>query len=180
MSFDGSVTRVAFTKQDGPDRWPDEIPPGWDGPLQYTIWLFLRVEGLWVGSGFIQMWHGRDGSGSPQDPDVPSRYHLNWFYDARWTPIYGHGPIAAGEPMAVMVTSGNARNAAGPYSVRERSNVVLFPASDRAVYAFPADLPPDPGPVPPDPPIPPTPGVVTLATLHDDLLRIEALLQAPT
>ena len=32
--FDGVMTRVAFTKQEGPGRWPDVRPPGWDGPLQ--------------------------------------------------------------------------------------------------------------------------------------------------
>lgn len=174
VSFDGSVTRVDFTKKDVPDRWPDETPPGWDGPLQYTIWLFVNISGQWVGSGFIQMWHGRDGSGSPADPDVPSRYDRNWYYDGRWTPIYGHGPLVAGETIGFMVTSGNARNAAGPYSVRERSNVVLFQATDHGTFDFPADRPP-PDPPPTDPP---PPGKATLDTLHADLLRIEDLLKA--
>jgi len=176
VSFDGSETRVDFTKKEGAGRWPDETPPGWDGPLQYTIWLFLNISGQWVGSGFIQMWHGRDGSGSPADPDVPSRYDLNWFYDGRWSPIYGHGPIVNGETIGFMVTSGNARNAAGPYSVRERSNVVVFKATDRGVFDFPVDIPHVDPPVPPVEP-PPTNGV-TLATLHEDLQRIEAILQA--
>ena len=51
LSFDGASTRIEFTKQDGPNRWPDLTPPGWEGPLQYTMWLFLRVNGEWVGSG---------------------------------------------------------------------------------------------------------------------------------
>ena len=62
VSFDGSVTRVNFDKKDGPARWPDVTPAGWDGPLQYTIWLFLRSAVESVGSAFVQMWHGRDGS----------------------------------------------------------------------------------------------------------------------
>src|ERR1700704_6579995 len=65
ISFDGSMTRVAFTKKNGPGRWPDITPKGWDGPLQYTLWLFLQIDGHWVGSGFIQFWNGREGSGSP-------------------------------------------------------------------------------------------------------------------
>jgi len=36
-------TRVEFTKRHGPGRWPDIIPPGFDGPIQFTLWLFLKI-----------------------------------------------------------------------------------------------------------------------------------------
>src|SRR5882724_7481855 len=39
LSFDGATTRVEFSRQEGASRWPDLTPPGWDGPLQYTMWL---------------------------------------------------------------------------------------------------------------------------------------------
>ena len=135
VSFDGATTRIEFTKQDGPNRWPDHTPPGWQGPLQYTMWLFLKIEGQWVGSGFIQMWHGRDGSGSPSDPDIPSRYHEHWYYGSRWSPMQGHGPIRSGELIGFMVTAGNARDSVGPI-LQERSNVVVFPATDNASFTF--------------------------------------------
>ena len=137
LSFDGSVTRVAFDKQDGPGRWPDVTPPGWDGPLQYTLWLFLKIGNQWVGSAFIQFWHGRDGSGTRQDPDVPSVYHSHWYYGTRWSPINDHGPIRPGEPIGFMVTSGNGRDNVGPFGPMERSNIVVVPASDNATYTFP-------------------------------------------
>jgi hypothetical protein len=173
VSFgESGQTRVDFTKKNGADRWPDVVPPGWDGPLQFTLWLFVKNGEQWVGSAFIQFWHGRDGSGSPADPDVPSVYHQHWYYSPRWRPVYDHGPIQAGETIAFMVTSGNARDNVGPMSVQERSNVVTFAATDNGVYAFDGTVPPIDPPVPPDPG-----GVVTLATLHADLLRIEALLQ---
>lgn len=130
ISFDGGITRVNFTKKDGPDRWPDVTPPGWDGPIQYTLWLFLQVNGVWVGSGFIDMWNTRDGSGSSDDPDVPSVYHQHWYYGTRWSPMQEHGPIKAGEPIGFMVTSGNARHGIGPFGPMERSNVVVFAATD--------------------------------------------------
>ena len=77
VSFDGEKTRVEFDKKDGPPdvtpaqyranpslRWPNQPnggPPG--DNFQYTIWLFLQIGGQWVGSAFVQMWYGRDGSG---------------------------------------------------------------------------------------------------------------------
>lgn len=148
VSFDGSVTRINFTKKDGPGRWPDVRPPDWDGDLQYTIWLFLKIGGKWVGSAFVQMWYGRDGSGSPADPDVPSLYHKNWFYDQRWAPMPDHGQIVQGEMIGMMVTSGNARDSVGPYGPSQRSNVVTFPASNLNTFNFGST------PVPPDPPVP--------------------------
>lgn len=135
LSFDGSTTRVEFTKQDGPSRWPDLTPPGWQGPLQYTLWLFLRVNGEWVGSGFIQMWYGRDGSGSHADPDVPSLYHQHWYYGTRWSPMQEHGPIRAGESIGFLVSAGNARDSVGPV-LQERSNVVVVPATDNGTFTF--------------------------------------------
>jgi len=133
VTFDGSVSRIFFTKQNGPDRWPDVIPPGFNGPIEYTWWLFLNVDGKWAGAGFLEMWNGRDGSG-----DLPSTYDKDWYYSSRWAPLYGHGPIQPGEQIGFMVTSGDARDNKGPESVRERSNVVVFPASDNAVYNFPS------------------------------------------
>jgi hypothetical protein len=135
VSFDGAVTRIEFTKQDGANRWPDVTPPGWQGPLQYTIWLFLKIDGQWVGSAFIQMWHGRDGSGSPADPDVPSVFHDHWYYGTRWSPMQDHGPIRTGELIGLMVTAGNARDSVGPV-LQERSNLVAIPATDNGVFTF--------------------------------------------
>jgi hypothetical protein len=180
VSFDGSTTRVDFDRKDGPDRWPDITPAGWDGPLQYTIWLFLRIDGRWIGSGFVQMWHGRDGSGSRADADIPSKYHQNWFYDQRWRPMDGHGPIQPGEQIGFMVTAGNARNNQGPNG-EQRSNVVLLAATDNGVFDFPAKAPdpnPDPNPNPnPDPNPDPRPGMVTLETLHTDLQTLIAMVK---
>lgn len=172
--FDGSSTRVEFTKHHGNDRWPDITPEGWKGPLQYTLWLFVNINGQWVGSGFIQFWENRPASGSPSDWDVPSLYDKNWFYAARWAPIYGHGPIRPGEQIGFMVTSGNARDSVGPYGPSERSNVVVFSAADNAHYTFSAAPPPPvvipPVIVTPPPPIVTPPPVVVTPPSSDPLL----------
>ena len=166
ISFTNGVTRVAFTKQNGPDSWPDTMSPGWAGPLQYTLWLFVRNGDQWVGSGFIQFWRGRDGSGTPADPDVPSVYDKHWYYAPRWSPIFGHGPILPGEQIGFMVSAGNARDSVGPFPVPERSNVVVFAATDTGAYSFDASPVPAPQPLPAPVPVPaPVPAPAPLPTV---------------
>ena len=137
LGFTPNNVTFEFTKKDGPNRWPDQ-KPSWTQPgdtLQYTVWLFLKLGGQWVGAGFIQMWHGRDGVG-----DAPSDFVINWYYPSAWNPMTGHA-IAPGESIAFMVTAGDARNKgdADALNVHERSNVVTIaaPAGDTGVFVFP-------------------------------------------
>jgi hypothetical protein len=125
-------TRVEFTKRVGPNCWPDVVPDGWDGPLQYTVWLFLNLGGTWTGSGFIQCWQKRDGCG-----DSISDYPQNWYYPSSWNPMTGH-VIQPGEKIAYMVTAGSARGGSVAFSVAERSNVVtiLALANDAGKFTF--------------------------------------------
>ena len=113
--------------------WPDYTPPGWDGPLQYTVWAVVKVAGQWYTSGFIQMWNGRASTGAPLLTD----FAPNWAYDGRWGPMEGHAPVV-GEQMGFFVTAGNARGVPFVTSLRERSNVVVvaLPAGDTGVFTF--------------------------------------------
>ncbi len=138
--------RLTFTKQDGPDRWPDQAfgKPEDHGTIQYTVWLFLQLVGEWYASAFIECWHGRDGVG-----DSISDFPRNWYYDAaRWAPMTGH-TIAPGETIGFMVTAGDARNGADS-ALRERSNVVTIaaPAGDQGVFTFDQTPAPTPAPAP--------------------------------
>lgn len=185
MSFDGSVTRVNFTKKEGPNRWPDVTPPGWSGPLEYTLWLCVQGGGQWTCSGFIQFWNGRDGSGTPSDPDVPSVYDKHWYYAERWTPIFGHGPIRPGETIGFLVTSGNARDSVGPYGPQERSNVVTLQATDNGSFSFPTTPAPTPTPQPQPVPVPvpipaplPTVQVCDLSALTLQVAAVGASVEA--
>ncbi len=120
--FGGDGTSVQFSKKDGPGRWPDVTPPGWNGPLEYTLGMCLNIGGQWDCSAVIEVWNGLDPVGGP-----PSQIGLNWFYDpVRWGPMAGHQP-APGETVGVFVCEGDCRNnTAGSSSpLRERSNVVL-------------------------------------------------------
>ncbi len=113
--------------------WPDYWPPGWDGPLQYTVWAVVRVNGQWFTSGFIQMWRNRDWTGAP----IMTDFAINWAYDGRWGEMAHHQPVP-GEQMGFFVTAGNARGVGSVTSVRERSNVIVvnLPANDWGDWAF--------------------------------------------
>jgi hypothetical protein len=124
-----SGVHVESTKQ---GSWPDITPPGWSGPLQYTIWIVLKINGQWHTSGCIEFWRGLYENGGPV-----SQYAQNWYYDPiRWAPMSGHQP-APGEQVGFFVTAGDARNN-GPISVKERSNVVIvsFPSNGGQSFRF--------------------------------------------
>jgi hypothetical protein len=113
--------------------WPDVVPPGFGGPLQYTVWAVVNIGGQWYTSGFIQMWRGRSSTGAP----ILSDFARNWAYDSRWGPMAGYQPHV-GEQMGFFVSAGNARGTGNVSSVRERSNVVVvaLPAGDSGVFTF--------------------------------------------
>ena len=120
---------------DAQNTWPDYTPPGWDGPLQYTLWAVVNVNGRWAMSGYIQFWRGRENTGAPILP-LNCGFPVNWAYDSRWGPMNGYAP-RVGERMGFFVTAGDARNVGSVTSLRERSNVVVvdLPA-DSGVYSW--------------------------------------------
>ena len=129
MSGSSGLSFEFTTKQ----SWPDVTPPGFSGPLQYTVWAVVNINGRWYTSGFIQMWRGRASTGAP----ILSDFASNWAYDSRWGPMAGYQPHA-GEQMGFFVSAGNARGVGGVSSVRERSNVVIvsLPAGDNGYFPF--------------------------------------------
>src|SRR6059058_608098 len=49
-----AITRVDTKRPDGlsftfsaQNTWPDYVPPGWEGGLQYTVWAVVQVNGQW-------------------------------------------------------------------------------------------------------------------------------------
>jgi hypothetical protein len=115
---------IEFSKQNGADRWPDVVPPGFSGPLQYTLGMCLNIGGQWHCSAVVEFWHGLDEAGGE-----PQNYAINWFYDpSRWGPMSGHQP-APGETIGFFACAGDCRNNTSGSSspVKERTNVVLVP-----------------------------------------------------
>jgi hypothetical protein len=113
-------------------------PPGWDGPLQYTLGLCEYIDGQWYGSAAIQYWYGLYSSGG--NVALDDQIAVNWYYDGRWGELAGRQP-ATGEIVGLFVVAGNLRGVLdGSQSpVMERSNVVLVPFPDvtGATYTFP-------------------------------------------
>jgi len=133
LEIRSSGISIDFSKKDGPGRWPDITPPGWAGPLQYTLGMCLNISGRWYCSAVVEYWNGLAESGGP-----PSQYALNWFYDpARWAPMTGHQP-SVGEMIGFYVCAGDCRNnTKGDLSpARERSNVVLVPMPTNAGASY--------------------------------------------
>jgi len=114
----GAGLHIEFDKR---ATWPDVVPPGWDGPVQHTVWLLLKIDGRWYGSGVIECWRDRQ---STDDDDVIANNQIarNWLYDGRWGPMQGHQP-QPGELVGVMVTAGDARGK-DVHGVAERSRIV--------------------------------------------------------
>ncbi len=146
---------VDFDRKNGPNRWPDQTdlpgfigtnPDGSPSSLQYTLWLFLNINGKWVGSGIIEAWYGRDPiTGAPISDAT-----CNWYYDNRWAPMTGY-QFKAGEQLGFMVTAGDARN--GNTDLKERSNIIVLqsPLDATDPSTCPAGAPnptPAPGPNP--------------------------------
>ena len=169
-----------FDRMSGPNRWPDEITPGWEGPLQYTLGMCLRskTDGQWDCSAVVQFWYGRQDS-DPNSTAAPYAVDKEWFYDqGRWGPLAYRNP-APGEVVGVFVVRGDARGNVPPN--RERSNVaaVIWGTNYDGASAGPVVTPspeptPAPGPTPqpqPPPPAQPVPVLTGLAQF-DQLERV--------
>jgi hypothetical protein len=145
VDFTADGVHLEFSKRDD-GTWPDITPPGWDGPLEYTVGFAENVDGKWYGSAAIQFWRGLDASGGNVAEDVATKAQCtsfghdstcqvakNWYYDGRWGNLAGYQP-KTGELIGVFVVAGNVRGVKdGSQSpVKERSNIVLVPMPDLA------------------------------------------------
>jgi hypothetical protein len=164
VDFEPRDFRIEFTKHAGPDRWPDATTPKWDGPLQYTIFAIIKVDGQWRSTGCIQLWQSRPGVGGPF-----SNGAKDWWF--RTDAMAGHQP-APGEQVGFFVAAGDCRLRTEPTSVLERSNIVLVavPENDHGSFYFNEDLPAPP-PLPEPLPLP-----LPLPTPNDFAGRVLALL----
>ncbi len=134
----GDGVHLEFSKKDGPESWPDVTPPGWDGPLEYTLGMAEFIDGQWYASAAIQFWRGLEASGG--NVALDQQIAVNWYYDGRWGELAGRQP-ATGEIIGLFVVAGNVRGVTDDGSqspVHERSNVVLVPMPDveGAIYTF--------------------------------------------
>jgi hypothetical protein len=130
LVFSNDGVHVEFSKQEDPERWPDITPPGWDGPLQYTLGLVENIDGQWHTSAAMQYWYGLANQGG--NVALDNQIAVNWYYDARWGELNGRQP-ATGEIVGIFVVAGNTRGVLDDGSqspVKERSEVVVVPFPD--------------------------------------------------
>ena len=122
---------VEFSKKNGPGRWPDVVPPGWTGPLQYTLWIAMNIGGTWHTCSPIEYWSGLAANGG--DITVNNQIAVNWTYYC--------GPMARqpapGEMVGFFVTAGDQR-LKDAFVVHERSNIIVipFPATSGQTFTF--------------------------------------------
>ncbi len=152
FQYKGDGVHVEFSKRDGAGSWPDVTPPGWDGPLEYTLGFAEYIDGKWYASAAIQYWRGLEASGGNVAADLGTKAQCtafgygstcqvakNWYYDGRWGKLAGYQP-KTGELIGVFVVGGNVRGVTdGSQSpAKERSNVVLvpMPGFEGAKYTF--------------------------------------------
>lgn len=170
---------VSTPKLDGAGRWPDFTPPGWDGPLQYTLWIGMERFNGWHVAAALSFWYGRGTHHDDAGGDVltPDQIGKNWLYDGRYGSMRYAQPIV-GERVAFFVAAGGQRFDIAPIeTVRERSNVVTvaWPTEPR-IFAFEAPVPSPPPAPSPQPPSPNPPEYV--AAILNRLDRIESALVA--
>ncbi len=140
LEFRSDGVHVEFSKHDGPDRWPDVRPDGWDGDLQYCMGMAMHLDGVWHVSAPIQCWHDLVSSGGNIGDATAAggrgQVAGNWFYSDRWGPLCRQPQ--AGEMVGFFVVAGSVRGGSEAISVRERSNVVVvpFPTADGASHSF--------------------------------------------
>jgi len=131
ISFRSDGVAVEFSKKNGPGRWPDVIPPGWDGPIQYTLWIAMNIGGRWHTCGTIEYWSGLAASGG--DVTRNNQIAANWTYQC--------GPMARqpapGEQVGFFVTAGDQR-LKDVAATHERSNTIIvpFPSSAGQTFTF--------------------------------------------
>jgi len=147
----GQITQLTMSRPAGlafefttHNTWPDYTPPGWNGPIEYTVWAMVKINGQWYASGFIQMWRDRPSTGAPLTQLVSStcgtitNWQANWA-DCRglWGIMHTYAP-KPGDQMGFFLTAGNQRLTDG-HIVRERTNVVsvTLPVNDTGVFTFP-------------------------------------------
>jgi hypothetical protein len=129
ISFRSDGVAVEFTKKNGAGRWPDVIPPGWDGPIQYTLWIAMNIGGRWHTCGTIEYWFGLGASGG--DVTRNNQIAANWTYQC--------GPMARqpapGESVGFFVTAGDQR-LKDVAATHERSNTIVVPFPSFAGQTF--------------------------------------------
>jgi hypothetical protein len=108
---------------DGRDTWPGVVPPGWDGPINHTLWIAELIGGVWY---VLPIKEGL-GDYCTLGPILnPGQIPENLTYFAG-SPMKGYQPRPA-EQIGFFATTGDTRRMnLQPQTGAGRTNVVLVP-----------------------------------------------------
>jgi hypothetical protein len=107
----------------GRDTWPGVVPPGWEGPINHTLWMGEYIHGQWYVLPVKEGLHDYLTLGPIL---TPGHIAENLTYYAQ-PPMVGYNP-RPGERLAYFVTTGDTRRMnLQPPTMMGRSNVVLVP-----------------------------------------------------
>lgn len=153
-----------------PMDFPEFTPPDFKEPLQFTVWMAVRLGDVWHTAGVVQMWRGRQ-MGDGTLPEPLTKYAFWCGNRASGDPHafeeMGDYQPAVGDQVGIFVSSGNARLNRDVPQAHMRSQVALITlqADSRGDWRFDQEqeppAPPAPPPPPPTPPAPPTPPTPT-------------------
>lgn len=133
-------------------KWPDVIPPGWDGPIYFCLWIFVKVRNVWHGAGVMEFYRGKTWTGAP-----PVTQWGDWFYGDAWGSELRDARPQYGTEVAFMVASGSQR-LKDVIGVRGRSQVMRVTLAKEGVSMGMVPTEPEPVPIPTPMPVPvPTP-----------------------
>jgi hypothetical protein len=134
--------RVAFTRQDGPDRWPDVLPEEGLTPVQATLWIVLFIASSYWAAAIVEL----ESNGSFPFVEPSDLAHDFYVDPVHYTPMAGHQP-SPGETVGFFLTAGSAVGQVTGNGRVERSNIVAVPFPTAAGGSFTFDAhPPDPAP----------------------------------
>jgi hypothetical protein len=131
LSIISTVTEITLTQAEqgyamnfpGRDTWPGVIPPGWEGPINHTLWMGECIRGQWYVLPVKEGLHDYLTLGPILKPGHIAE---NLTYYAQ-PPMVGYNP-RPGEMLAYFVTTGDTRRMnLHPAAPVGRSNVVLVP-----------------------------------------------------
>jgi hypothetical protein len=107
----------------GRDTWPGVVPPGWDGPINHTLWIAELIAGIW----YILPIKEALGEYCTLGPILtPGQIPQNLTYYATG-PMHGYQP-RAGEQIGFFSTTGDTRRMnLQPPAGAGRTNVVTVP-----------------------------------------------------
>jgi hypothetical protein len=128
LSIRSSISEITLTHAaegyamnfPGRDTWPGVTPPGWDGPINHTLWMGLHIAGVWYVLPVKEGLHDYLTLGPIL---APGQVPQNLTYYAQ-PPMLGYQP-EAGELVGFFCTTGDTRRMnLQPPSGAGRTNVV--------------------------------------------------------